>query len=432
MSERVVELWVLAPDGAGKVLPLPPLEVSVGPGQRLLPPARRAVEARYGLDRPVLELFVPDGIEALERVPVLLVLEPGTGVPPGPVEAQSLDIGTLPPLLRGRAASWLEELVGRVATPALRAAWSRPGWHARTVAWLDEALEVRGMTRTGALEPQRAWGISSVLRAESSGGAVWLKAAAPGFHAEPAVTRWLATRFPDALPQVLATDDAAILLLMADMPGGTARDLGGEGSAPGAVHLLARIAGAAMDDLPGLRALGLPERPLARLASDLRAAWSRADPVVDLRLPPGRLAALVPWVDAEARNLGALRIPDTLVHGDFHAGNVGLDGAAPRIFDWSDAALANPLLDATPWMQDAETAAESEALWAPWVEAWQGSVPADALAGRRHAVLGLGAAYQLVSLDAILRGMEPELRHSLADSAQAYAAILDAAAQGLP
>jgi len=81
-------------------------------------------------------------------------------------------------------------------------------------------------------------------------------------------------------------------------------------------------------------------------------------------------------------------------------------------------------------MQEAGTAAEGEALWAPWVQAWQASVPAEALTSRRLAVLGLGAAYQLVSLDAILRGMEPALRHSLADSAQGYAAILDRAARG--
>jgi hypothetical protein len=40
-------------------------------------------------------------------------------------------------------------------------------------------------------------------------------------------------------------------------------------------------------------------------------------------------------------------------------------------------------------------------------------------------VLGVGAAHQLLSLDGILRAMEPALRHSLAWSAVAYTDVLD-------
>ena len=41
------------------------------------------------------------------------------------------------------------------------------------------------------LEQQRTWSLSTLLRAETAEGAVWLKSCMPRFHAEPALGRWL-------------------------------------------------------------------------------------------------------------------------------------------------------------------------------------------------------------------------------------------------
>jgi hypothetical protein len=425
----IVELYVLAPDAAGRVPATSPIEIRLGPGQRILPAARRAIATDPALDRPVLEVFVPEGAETLDRIPVLIVLEPAADPATRPATGPALDQARLPPDLQARAATWFAEWSG-AAIPDLRAAWARPGWFDAARAWLDTTLGRTGHARSGPLEPQRAWGLSALLRAETTRGPVWLKAVMPHFHAEPAVTAWLAQRYPDAVPEVLGIDVVRRLLLTAEMPGGTARAAGGEATAPGAVALLATLQRDGARHLADLRARGLPERPLSALADDLARTWDRSDPVADLGLRAGRLSGLVDWVRAAADDLGTLDLPDGLVHGDFHAGNVGVDGDRLRIFDWSDAAIAHPLLDATPWMQDAATAEDGEALWRPWVEAWQDRVPASELASRRVAVAGLGAAYQLVSLDGILRGMEPAIRHTLSDSAAGYAAILDRAARG--
>lgn len=420
-----VTIHVLAPDVAGRVPAVPAVDVRLGPGQRILPVARKAIARELGMDRPVLEVFVPQAAETLDRVPVLLVLEPGSDIVDGP----SMDPTHLPDPLQDRAATWLAEWSGAPSAP-LRAAWSRPGWFDTVRSWLDATLQERGGARTGPLQPERAWGLSALLRAETTRGAVWLKAVMPHFRAEPAITAWLAGRYPDAVPEVLGIDAASRVLLTAEMSGGTVRAAGGELTAPGAVALLATMQRDAVHDLDDLRDLGLPERPLATLAEDLARTWDRSDPVADLELPAGRLARSIDWVRVAAADLATLDIPDGLVHGDFHAGNVGWDGDRMRIFDWSDAAIAHPLLDATPWMQDATTATEGRALWQPWVEAWQHRVPAPELETRRLEVAGLGAAYQLVSLDAILRDMEPAIRHTLSDSAVGYAAILDRAARG--
>jgi hypothetical protein len=82
-------------------------------------------------------------------------------------------------------------------------------------------------------------------------------------------------------------------------------------------------------------------------------------------------------------------------------------------------------MDAAAWLWEAPTEEALATRWEAWVDAWAPRVPARLLRPRRDPVLGVGAAHQLLSLDGILRAMEPELRHSLAWSASAYVAVLD-------
>ena len=46
------------------------------------------------------------------------------------------------------------------------------------------------------------------------------------------------------------------------------------------------------------------------------------------------------------REFWSCGIPDTLSHGDLHLGNVAYDGTTLRLFDWTDACVSHPLLDA--------------------------------------------------------------------------------------
>jgi aminoglycoside phosphotransferase (APT) family kinase protein len=55
---------------------------------------------------------------------------------------------------------------------------------------------------------------------------------------------------------------------------------------------------------------------------------------------------------------GASLLPHTLVHGDFHAGNV----LGSTILDWSDAAVANPLFDVNHYLLHREPELRSELL----------------------------------------------------------------------
>jgi Ser/Thr protein kinase RdoA (MazF antagonist) len=177
--------------------------------------------------------------------------------------------------------------------------------------------------------------------------------------------------------------------------------------------------------LPALRALGLHDRPLTHVPRLVRRVLLGPDPVATGGLSAGRAREVVAWVEREAAGLARLPIEPTLVHGDFHAGNLAWHRGRLRIFDWSDAVVGHPLMDAAAWIGEAADEATLLGRWDAWVDACSGRVAAAELRPRVWQVLGVGAAHQLISLDGILRAMEPALRHTLLFSAIAYAAILD-------
>lgn len=77
---------------------------------------------------------------------------------------------------------------------------------------------------------------------------------------------------------------------------------------------------------------------------------------------PGRLA-----------QLAACGVPETLVHGDFHPGNVrSSDGVRPAALDWGDAFLGHPGFDI---LRLSVGLASSTALLDRWASLWRAAVP---------------------------------------------------------
>jgi hypothetical protein len=180
--------------------------------------------------------------------------------------------------------------------------------------WHDEVEAWAGMP----LEQARIWPLSAVLR----NGDVWFKAVFPLFHHEPAVTEAVGA------PRLLQVDHKRGWMLMDGVDGIDGND-----------HHAAM-------------------RAIARVHRE----WStRIDEALAFGAPDRRAPSA---------------LPHTLIHGDFHAGNVGWE----TIIDWSDAAVANPLHDVNHYLlfRDPE---DREPLLATYAEAWPGhDVAAEAAA----------------------------------------------------
>jgi hypothetical protein len=227
-----------------------------------------------------------------------------------------------------------------LAPHPLRAPYAEVGGPAASLAWAASILGPVSATQI------RTWNLSSIWRLTHGSGTAWLKEVPAFFHHEGAVLTWLNDRFPGVAPTVIAVDGGRMLL--DDVPGSD------------------RYGAPAADRLPMLAALhrvqrvppfpGVPRDPFPARIRDVARRYGYPDVLDGL---DERLAAVA-----------ACGLPDTLVHGDFHPGNVR--GSA--ILDWGDCFVGNPGYDLLRMVEGLPPGA-GDGLVAEWCSWWREAVP---------------------------------------------------------
>jgi len=125
------------------------------------------------------------------------------GVESEPVLMEALN--DLPPELVPVTITW--------SLPPNARPWQRPGWFLKACGWLEDALVARGEEVTGNVRQVSTYDLACVLRADTSGGGVYVKA---GSAREVAVTAYLAKAHSGLTPAVLAQNSARGWLLTRD------------------------------------------------------------------------------------------------------------------------------------------------------------------------------------------------------------------------
>lgn len=322
-------------DAAGAVLgALPPVEVEV-PWWPEVADVVAAVRARDGVEVQVLRLLTVDRpAQPGGHVSYLAQVFTPPAVPLAPAD---VDLTPHP----------------------LRAPYAVPGGPAASVAW---ALAATGRDDLTPVQ-LRTWNLSMIWHLDAAGIPVaWLKQVPPMFAHEPAVLGLLAGVAPGLVPTVLRAA-APGRMLLAHVPGEDRYGAGGDFCAavaadwhPVQVHFAGRI-----DDL---LAAGVPDRRL-----DADRLIRVAEPFVD---EIDGLAALLAELPARIAAIEACGLPDTLVHGDLHPGNVRADGDTRVIIDWGDATVSHPALDI---LRLAEGLDEPGGLLESWARRWRSAVP---------------------------------------------------------
>ncbi len=375
---RVVTLVLVDPAG-NPLGTLPPFEVA----QPWWPEASDIVEAvreRHGAEVTVLRLLRTEpGRRSGGRVTYLASTDK-------PV-SDALPHGDLPEL----------------ADHPLRAPWARPGGPEEILAWARASMAAIGRPVLGVVQ-QRAWNLSAIWRLDTAAGPAWLKTVPPFFAHEPAVVSWLHRAVPGRAPVPLVAEPGRLIM---DHVSGDDRYDATVAERSAMLTALVEVQVAALGAVDDLRAHGVPLLGPAEFTAAATDVVDRRGGEVSRRAagepPAGVLAALAALIDGLDDRFAAIEacgVPTTLVHGDFHSGNV----RGETILDWGDSVLSHPgydLLCLTTNL-DPHDARVVEAVWTrEWLSRVPGCDPQRAIALLRPVAELRNAFMYLAFLDNI-------------------------------
>jgi hypothetical protein len=298
-----------------------------------------------------------------------------------------------------------------------RPPWSRAGWLATATAWLHGHLTRLGHPPIAAIEQVKSWGISCVLRAHTADGDAYFKAVPALFAQEPVVTQALAMRYPANIPTPIAIDRERSWMLLWDFGPGL-RDTTDIAIWEESLRRFSQMQRDSAEHIGELFAAGCVDRQLDVLAAQIDPLFSDAAGLVGLDPAEiARLRRLAPHLKAICAQLAGYRVPQALVHGDFHPGNIAFQMGRHIFFDWTDACIAHPFIDAITIL-DASSALEGVPdarthLRDVYLAAWATDEPAARLAEAFELGLTLGALHQAISYRAIVATLEPVARQEL-------------------
>jgi len=201
--------------------------------------------------------------------------------------------------------------------------------------WIRSHVEPAGAIETQQEEP---W--ATVLRVPLSDGVAWFKACAPVQAFEVHLTASLFARWPDRVPEVIASDDARAWLLLADA--GT--PVSEFGNPPEAwFEALPRYAELQRGEVAHVAEHlqhGMPDLRLAVLSAGYEELLR-----LDLPLEPPEIDRLREFQRRFAElcdELAAAGVPETVQHDDLHCWNLYVRDGISRVLDWGDSSISHP------------------------------------------------------------------------------------------
>src|SRR4051794_18158922 len=327
------------------------------------------------------------------RVLRILTGSSDAGLPRGGRVAYLAEVDTTPDHLDLRA--WPDN---PLRPDPKRLDYAEPGGHQRDLAWAAATLAARGVTVTAAPTQIRTWNLSSIWRLTTSTGLAWLKVTPPFCASEAGIMPLLDQH---VVPTVLGAAPNRVLL--GDVPGQDQYDASTQVLQSMAQTLIGLQASWAAR-VPDLEALGIADKRGDATLPQIHAVADRTRHELDDDTRRG-LEMLVEDLQRRFAALEDCGLPDTLVHGDFHPGNVrGIPGAL-RILDWGDCGIGNPLLDLRPFFEYFAPADQLDVIEI-WQREWSRQVPGCDVGRAVELVRPLGPLYGAVVYQMFLDNIE--------------------------
>lgn len=248
----------------------------------------------------------------------------------------------------------------------LRQPYARLGGPRRDVDWALEVLSTAGLS-VGRPRQVKTWNLSSIWCIPTSEGDTWLKVVPPFFAHEGVIIDHLDS---PCVPRLIGAQ--AGRTLMAHIDGVDHLDTTG----PPLVEMVEQLIGLQLANLgrvPQLLSLGLPDRRLREIGPRFTQVVDDQASALDVSERRG-LDRLLHTLETRIGDLEACGVPDALVHGDFHPGNVRGTPHRYVILDWGDSAVGHPMTDELAFFRPLG-ADNRDLVRTAWASAWRRAVP---------------------------------------------------------
>ena len=262
--------------------------------------------------------------------------------------------------------------------PPLRPPWARRGWLPLVETWMHEQLARLNYEIVAPIEQVKIWSVSCVLRAQTTNGNVYFKASLNSvmqsntpistcdkqeilpllFAHEPLIIQALAARYPQNVPTILAMDRERCWMLLAEF-GAQLYTHPNKIAWEKALEVYGQMQIAAIKHTDTLLTEGFLDRRLHILETQIDPLLNDEDALADLsRSEVEQLRAYGPQLKTLCHQLLNCVIPQTLVHGDLHTGNIAVQNDNCIYFDWSDGCVSYPFFDVLTFMENIDDPVE--------------------------------------------------------------------------
>jgi hypothetical protein len=234
---------------------------------------------------------------------------------------------------------------------AVQLPWDQVGWLDEIRLWITSALTTNGLQITGPLEQFHIRPWSTVVRIPTLDGLCYFKASSPALGCEAALTHFLASRFPQLSPSLIAVDPQRGWLLMRDSGTALRAIIRAQKSVQPWQTILPIYAGLQKSLAPQVDTI-LKLRVMDRRLEILPSLFAEllGDPdCLMIDQPDGlaqaeldRLYASIALFAAMCQRLSSYGIPATLHHDDLHDGNIFISNGQAIFTDWGESAVTHP------------------------------------------------------------------------------------------
>ncbi|MCG7499713.1 aminoglycoside phosphotransferase family protein [Vibrio sp. Of7-15] len=245
-------------------------------------------------------------------------------------------------------------------------------WKSDAEHWIEETLQQLGYSQVGKPAVVEDWFLGDVWRIATDKGDVYFKATAllPLFSNEAQVCDCLSDLFKENVPTVLAYEKERCWLLTCDFgePLDESVDLTVWSDAYQRWGALQRVS---VDHVDKLGQSGCQSRAISTLLEQLH--WYLEQPTIASLLSSNGKRwerRLSEKLEVAIEQLTEFALPDCLVHGDLHEGNMAKNANSYLFFDWSDACISHPFMEGNFIYQFSETSLKQQ-LIKRYLSNWQ-------------------------------------------------------------